>query len=38
VNRREDVGARDLRADLLRRHFDAMMATSSAGIDRSGIY
>jgi arylsulfatase len=38
VNLRDEPGTRDLRGDLLHRHFDAVMATSSAGIDRSGIY
>ncbi|MGH7302741.1 MAG: sulfatase family protein [Candidatus Rokuibacteriota bacterium] len=38
VNLRDDAGTRDLRGEILRRHFDAVMATSSAGIDRSGIY
>lgn len=33
-----DRGARDLRATLLRRHFDAIMATSSAGVERTGMY
>ena len=30
--------AAELRGDLLRRHFDAMMATSSAGVERGDIY
>jgi hypothetical protein len=30
--------ASDLRGQLLRRHFDAMMATSSAGVGRAGMY
>jgi hypothetical protein len=30
--------ARDLRSELVHRHFDAIMATSSAGIERAGMY
>jgi arylsulfatase A-like enzyme len=30
--------ARDLKCDLLKRHFDAMMLASSAGIERTGRY
>ena len=34
----DDPGARDLRHELLHKHFDAMMATSDAGIARAGRY
>lgn len=33
-----DPAHKDLRADLMRRHFDAMMATSGAGAERIAIY
>jgi arylsulfatase A-like enzyme len=34
----DDSGSRDLKADLLLRHLDAMMASSDAGIGRIGKY
>jgi arylsulfatase len=34
----DDPGCRELRFDLVQRHFDAMMATSSAGVERTAIY
>jgi arylsulfatase len=38
VNLWDEPGARELRFELLGRHFDAMMATSGAGIERASIY
>ncbi len=34
----DDPASRELRADLLRRHFDAMMATVGAGVPRAAAY
>ena len=33
-----DPNAKDLKAELILRHFDAVMATSSAGIERTGRF
>ena len=38
VNLFDDPAHAGLRADLMRRHFDAMMATSGAGFERIAIY
>jgi hypothetical protein len=34
----DDPACRALRFDLVHKHFDALMATSSAGIERAAIY